>query len=327
MITKAQKIRLGVFVTVAVIALLSVIGVLLVPKLLETRDVYYIGFRDTSVTGLLEGGTVKYHGLTVGFVSHISIDPKDIRRVIVEVSLDHGTPIKEDTQAEMALLGITGLKLIELSGGSNESKPLKTGSIIEAGVSITDRLTDSAEAIAIKAQRVMDNLSLLTDTDNRLRIIELLENTNKTMNELHSALTRNRSLIDTTMANAQAISTDARAISRMTKNTMSKVESVAESDSLRLIMHNLVEITDSIKKADLVALMQELNTTLERSNRMIRDMEASFTKSRADILSTIESFKETSDYLNQFTRMLSEDPSVLVRGAKPKDAPDDKLGK
>jgi hypothetical protein len=129
------------------------------------------------------------------------------------------------------------------------------------------------------------------------------------------------------MANAQAISTDARAISRMTKNTMSKVESVAESDSLRLIMHNLVEITDSIKKADLVALMQELNTTLERSNRMIRDMEASFTKSRADILSTIESFKETSDYLNQFTRMLSEDPSVLVRGAKPKDAPDDKLGK
>lgn len=327
MITKAQKIRLGVFVAVAVIALLSVIGVILVPKLLETRDVYYIGFRDTSVTGLLEGGTVKYHGLTVGFVSHISIDPKDIRRVIVEISLDHGTPIKEDTQAEMALLGITGLKLIELSGGSNESKPLQTGSIIEAGVSITDRLTDSAEAIALKAQRVMDNLSMLTDTDNRLRMVELLENTNKTLNELHSMLSRNRSFIDTTIANAQAISSDARVISRMTKNTMSKVEAVAESDSLRLIMHNLVEITDSIKKADLVALMQELNITLERSNRMIRDMETSFTKSKADILSTIESLKETSDYLNQFTRMLSEDPSVLVRGSKPKDAPDDKLGK
>jgi phospholipid/cholesterol/gamma-HCH transport system substrate-binding protein len=327
MITKAQKIRLGVFVTVAVIALLTVIGILVVPKLIETRDVYYIGFRDTSVTGLVEGGTVKYHGLTVGFVSHISIDPNDIRRVIVEISLDHGTPIKEDTQAEMALLGITGLKLIELAGGSNEAKPLKTGSIIEAGVSITDRLTDSAEAIALKAQRVMDNLSLLTDTENRRRIVDLLENTNNTLTELHSALTRNRSLIDTTIANAESISADAKDISRMTRHTMSKVESVAESDSLRLIMRNLVEITDSIKKADLVQLIQELNTTLERSNRMIRDLETSFTRSRSDILSTIESLKETSDYLNQFTRMLSEDPSVLVRGSKPKDAPDDKLGK
>lgn len=327
MITRAQKIRLGVFVIVAVIILLSMIGVILVPKLIETRDVYFIGFRDTSVTGLLEGGTVKYHGLTVGFVSHISIDPNDIRRVIVEVSLDHGTPIKEDTRAEMALLGITGLKLIELSGGSNEAKPLKTGSFVEAGVSMTDRLTDSAEAIAQKAQRVMDNLSQLTDVDNRVRIIELLENTNKTLTELHSLLTRNRGLIDTTIANAVSISTDAKDISRMTKHTMSKVEAVAESDSLRIIMRNLVEITDSIKKADLVQLIQELNTTLERSNRMIRDLETSFTKSRADILSTIESLKETSDYLNQFTRMLSEDPSVLVRGSKPKDAPDDKLEK
>lgn len=327
MITRAQKIRLGVFVAVAVIALLAVIGVILVPKLIETRDVYFIGFRDMSVTGLLEGSTVKYHGLTVGFVSHISIDPKDIRRVIVEVSLDHGTPIKEDTQAEMALLGITGLKLIELSGGSNESQYLKPASFIQAGVSITDRLTDSAEAIALKAQRVMDNLSLLTDTENRLRIVELLENTNRTLVELHSLMTRNRSLIDTTIANAQEISANAKDISLMTKHTMSKVESVAESDSLRLIMRNLAEITESIRKADLVQLIQELNTTLERSNRMIRDFETSFTRSRSDILSTIESLKETSDYLNQFTRMLSEDPSVLVRGSKPKDAPDDKLGK
>ena len=32
--------------------------------------------------------------------------------------------------------------------------------------------------------------------------------------------------------------------------------------------------------------------------------------------------KETTDYLNQFSRLISEDPSVLVRGAEPKGAPD-----
>ena len=48
----------------------------------------------------------------------------------------------------------------------------------------------------------------------------------------------------------------------------------------------------------------------------------SFSKSRTDLVYTIESLKETSDYLNQFSRLISEDPSILVRGAEPKDAPD-----
>jgi phospholipid/cholesterol/gamma-HCH transport system substrate-binding protein len=327
MISKSQKIRLGVFVTLGCIAFLAVVGVLVVPKLLEQRDIYFIGFRDASVTGLVEGGTVKYQGLTVGFVSNISIDPKDIRRVIVEISLDHGTPIKEDTQAEMALLGITGLKLIELRSGSNESKPLKPGAFIQAGASMTDRLTDSAEAIARKAQTVMDNLAEITDRENRAKLVQLMENSNQTLSELHSLLLRNRTVIDTTLSNTQALSTDARQIARLTRQTMTRVDQIVESDSLNMILHNLVEITESIKKADLVRLMQEMNTTLERSNRMIRDLETAFTKSRADILSTIESLKETSDNLNQFTRVLSEDPSVLVRGVKPKDPPDDKLGK
>jgi len=325
MISKSQKIRLGVFVVISCLALLAVIAILLAPKLLEHRDIYYIGFRDTSVTGLLEGGTVKYQGLTVGFVSNISIDPKDIRRVIVEISLDHGTPIKEDTQAEMALLGITGIKLIELRSGSNEAKSLQARSFIQSSASMTDRLTDSAEAIAGKAQTVMNNLAEMTDRENRAKLIELLENTNNTITELHSLLLRNRQVIDTTLANSQVITTDAREITRLTRKTMTRIDGIASSDSLEKVLRNLVDITENIKKADIVQLIQELNTTLERSNRMIRDLESAFTKSRSDILSTIESLKETSDNLDQLTRVLNEDPSVLVRGVKPDNPPDDKL--
>ncbi|HPN33595.1 MAG TPA: MlaD family protein [bacterium] len=327
MISKSQKIRLGVFVVIACLVLLAVVGVILVPKLLEQRDIYYIGFRDTSVTGLLEGGTVKYQGLTVGFISKITIDPQDIRRVIVEISLDQGTPIREDTQAEMALLGITGIKLIELRSGSNEAKPLPPRSFISATASITDRLTNTAEAIAGKAQTVMDNLAEITDQENRAKLMELLTRTNTTIAELNSLLQRNRPAIDTTMNNAMTFSSDARQIALLTKRTMMRVDEIAESDSLRRILSNLVEITESIKKADIVELMHELNATLERSNRMLRDAETMFIKSRADMLDIVGSFKETSDNLNQLTRMLNEDPSILVRGVKPKNPPDDKLGK
>ena len=145
MITRSQKIRLGIFVAFSILAALITTVLIVAPKFMEQKDVYFIGYRDISVTGLQEGGPVKYHGLTVGNVEQISIDPEDVRRVIVEVTLDHGTPIKEDTYADITALGITGLMLIELRGGSNEAVTLKPGSFITAGKSFTEMITGQAE--------------------------------------------------------------------------------------------------------------------------------------------------------------------------------------
>jgi hypothetical protein len=56
---------------------------------------------------------------------------------------------------------------------------------------------------------------------------------------------------------------------------------------------------------------------------MLRDAETMFNKSRADMLDIVGSFKETSDNLNQLTRMLNEDPSIRCAASKPKNPPDD----
>ena len=95
MVTRSQKIRLGIFVTISMLILLATLGIVTTRKFFEARDTYYVGYYDISVTGLQEGGSVKYQGINVGYVSRISIDPEDIRRVIVEVSLDKGTPIRK----------------------------------------------------------------------------------------------------------------------------------------------------------------------------------------------------------------------------------------
>ena len=121
MISRSHKIRLGIFFAVSLVSFVVLIGVIVVPTILETKDKYYIGYRNLSLTGLMEGSSVKYHGLNVGSISDISIDPKDIQQVNVEISLEKGTPIKTDTRADVTALGITGLKVIELLGGSNEA--------------------------------------------------------------------------------------------------------------------------------------------------------------------------------------------------------------
>jgi len=327
MVTRSQKIRLGIFLLLSAAALLITLGVVVAPRFLEIRDVYYIGFRDVSVTGLQEGGAVKYQGLTVGFVNDIYIDPEDIRRVIVEVSLEQGTPIKSDTRAEIAFLGITGLKLIELRGGTNEAEALTPGSFITAGRSVTEEITGRAEVIAEKAEVVLNNLAALTAEGNRERILELSDQLTLTIVELQTLLNNNQESVYRLLGNSARFSDGLDTLTLHFQGILAQLHEFARSDSLKLILGNMAEITESLKKADLVVLFQEINTTLDQTNRMLRDFEITFSKSRTDLVYTIESMKESADYLNQITRLVSEDPSILVRGTKPKDAPDRHLEK
>lgn len=311
MVTKSQKIRLGIFIAVSLLALIVVIIILVAPKFLEVRDIYFVGFTDVSVTGLQKGSSVKYHGITVGHVSDVFIDPQDLKRIIIELSLDQGTPIKEDTQAEIAFLGITGLKLIELKGGSTEAASLPPGSFIQPGKSMSETVTDKAEVLAAKTEIILNNLAALTAPENWNRILALTDNASETITELRELLASNKEALTSTIAHAEQITLDLHALT--------------SSDTLELIINNLAEASQTLKESDLVLLIKEMNTALEHTNSMLRDVEVIFSKSRDDIYFSIESMRETADYMAQFSRTISEDPSVLIRGARPRNAPDELL--
>jgi len=325
MITRSQKIRLGIFVAFSILAALITTVLIVAPKFMEQKDVYFIGYRDISVTGLQEGGPVKYHGLTVGNVEQISIDPEDVRRVIVEVTLDHGTPIKEDTYADITALGITGLMLIELRGGSNEAVTLKPGSFITAGKSFTEMITGQAEIIFEKVEIALNNLIDLTNPENRTRLSQLIDNTTRTMSHIQNLLKTNNEAITATMANVEAASGQLRELAGTTLRTMKSLERATRSDSLIQIVNNLADITSSLKKNQLNDLIVEFNTALESLNTLLAALQAD-SGTRSDFVRSLKTLQQTADYLNEFSRLISEDPSVLVRGARPGDTPDDQLG-
>lgn len=86
---------------------------------------YRIHFSD-SVSGLTVGDSVKFHGVDVGTVKAIALDPTDPRLVQVDVRLRKDAPVKTDTRARLTPKGITGVVLIELDGGSPEAPTLLT---------------------------------------------------------------------------------------------------------------------------------------------------------------------------------------------------------
>ena len=151
---QSRKIRLGIFIMVSSALLLFLIIFFTARELFEKTDTYYVAYQDKSVSGMEVGSPVKYLGINVGTISDIHIDPEDVTSVVVELSLDHGTPIKEDSQADIVSLGITGMKAIEIRGGSNETEVLKPGSYITPGSSLSSEISGKAEVIAEKVENV-----------------------------------------------------------------------------------------------------------------------------------------------------------------------------
>lgn len=327
MVTRLQKIRLGFFFIVSLLALLITLSIILSPQFLEIKDEYLIGYRDITLSGLQVGGTVKYHGLNVGYINDIYIDPEDIRRVIVKIRLEHGTPIRKDTYADIANIGITGLKVIELRGGSNEAEPLEPGGFIQTGKSITEIITGKAEVIAEKMEMTLNNISSFTNIENQKKIMSLVENTSKTITELNDLLNKNKSSLSRTFSHSEKAAVEFHQLIVQTNKTMKKLNAWAGSDSLKKIINNISEITETLSNANLVGLVDEFNLVMKHTNRVLKEIDISLTKSRTEMQYSLVNLKESIEYLNQFSRMISENPSVLIRGTSPKTTPDIKLEK
>ena len=90
----------------------------------EEEFVYYKIYTQESVAGLSVKAPVRLLGVEVGDVEDISIDSNNEIKVCILIKVKKGSPIKEDTYAILQLQGITGLKFIQLQGGSSQSRPL-----------------------------------------------------------------------------------------------------------------------------------------------------------------------------------------------------------
>ncbi len=322
MVTRSQRIRLGIFVSLSVATLIISLIIIIAPKILEEHDIYFIAFEDVSVTGLQEGSAVKYQGLQVGYVSDIRIDPENIRTVILQISLDQGVPIKVDTRAEINFLGITGLKLIELRSGSNQADDLPPGSFIPSGRSLAEEITGRAEVLAEKAELILNNLIRVTSDDNAERVLSMVDTVTQAVQLFNGFVKTNRDPLSRTLQNAEQFSSQLDSLTFYTTSLVKSWDAFAKSDTLAQIVSNFAEVTEELTEAEVVRLFAEIGITLEQTNNMLKDIEISFATSRIDLVYTIEQLKETSDYLYQFSRLISEDPSILVRGAEPQNAPD-----
>ena len=167
--TRANYVLIGAFTLVAA-AFLLLFG-LWAAKYTSDKDwrLYDVIF-DEAVTGLTEGGSVQYNGISVGSVDELSLAPDDPRKVVARVKLRATTPVKVDTSAKLSFTGLTGTAFIQLTGGSpNAALLLGNGDavpVIRTEASALQNIAETANKLVARLDKVLseDNIRNITQT-------------------------------------------------------------------------------------------------------------------------------------------------------------------
>lgn len=291
MTTKAQKVRVGAFVAITAALLAVVVIVFGGMRFWKHRSEYTIVF-DQSVMGLDVGSQVFRNGIKVGRVSEVKVDPKDIGKVVVTIAIAEDTPVHTDTVAMLQYAGITGLKVIDLRGGTASAPVLPEGASIQRGETLLDKMERKAQDIVDQTQKVLDrsytivdNLAQLTDPKRFAAIDDIVASTKETAGNLARASGQ----LDTLMAeNRSAI-----------RQTVASVKATADT-------------TREIFAEQITGLVGKANEVLADVGNMVRGSEG-------QVRSAVFDLRQASRNLKEMSRDVRARPSRLLFSSPPSE--------
>jgi phospholipid/cholesterol/gamma-HCH transport system substrate-binding protein len=215
--TRANHVLIGLFTII--VAILAVLFALWAANWTSNRnwDNYDIIFTE-AVTGLSTGGIVQYNGINVGEVRRLSLDPKDPRKVIARIRLSSDTPVKVDTKAKLAFVGLTGVAQIQLTGGLPESPRLE--GTPDRPVPVIQTEPSALQNIALAAGDIAERVRLILSDENVERITGVLED----VKQLSGTLAAEKQDIAALIANLRQASGEINTTMKQVQGSLTTVD-------------------------------------------------------------------------------------------------------
>lgn len=310
--TRASYVLIGAF-TLGILVL-GLLFVLWIGKLQLDRewDWYDVVFKE-AVTGLTVGGAVQYNGIQVGEVRRLSLDRDNPSEVIARVRVTGGTPVKADTIAKLTFTGLTGVAIIQLSGGTPASGALaaKEGQEVPriyAQESALQKLLTSSEDIVTSVNDLLLRLSLLMRQENIDKVAATIDHIEKITGE--------------TAAHAGEIGTaiaDLSEASRALRATMSR------SEAMLAKLERLADSSNALLDAEGRALLTSARASLDSARRFTDAAEAVVSENRAalsglanqgasQVAPALAELRLALRNLQRLTERLENDPSAIIQG-------------
>lgn len=268
-----------------------------------------------SVSGLAPEATVKFHGVDVGIVESIGINPKNSEEVELTLKIKKATPIKVDSSAVLKFYGVTGLAFIEIIGGTKNAPLLSTSPRSIA----TIKSSQSDESLS----NIASKLSVTLDRADRLFSDQNVENVTQSLEHLRS-LTRQ---IDDYQSEIKILLQ--RSIAFENNATDSFVAMNNAADNVKNTSANF----NTLVETKMSTTLESLETTSRESHELIRKIEASVDRGDYDLRSIsspaitemgelLEQTRTLTNEMETTLRALRESPSdILFKQSKPNPGP------
>lgn len=182
---KSHALAAGSFVLL-LLALLITAAVWLTRDTRALREFLLSG--NVNVTGLQPQASVRYHGVPVGKVTAIGLDPQARAQVLVRIAVDDQAPITTSTFATLGVQGVTGLAFIALDDATPASAVLITSAgelaRIPLRAGLMTRLTDQGERVLGQLEQSSQRLNELLAPQNQRTLLHAVDNLGKAAEDL-----------------------------------------------------------------------------------------------------------------------------------------------
>ncbi len=297
----------GAFVA-ATIAILA-IGLLWLAgsRFFRRVDQYHVIF-DGSVSGLAAGAPVQVNGVQVGRVTDIDLTDDVPPKVDVTVDVKPGTPIRTDSKANLAGNIVTGIRYIEIAGGTSQAAPLQEdGSLTGNQASLADLQAQASDV----AQKTYDLIaSLKHDTlnhENRIALGEMIQNFTAVSKNLRTITDRIATPdrlkdIDNTLKNLSSASGRLNEAANRADRVMARLEKGGGR---------------TIEKFD--HTLDKMDVTLDGAQTLVSSVNSIIDRNTYHIDHALLQIDRVSDHLDETIETIQANPSVLVWGSRVSD--------
>jgi len=264
-------------------------------RLTNRTNSYYTNFRvGNSLSGLEQGADIKFRGVRIGKVGKISYNPDSLSVIRAEFRIQDNFPVKSDMHAETGLVGITGLRYVEIMGGSDSAAILDPGSEIPSRVSSLAQLTGKADVLVTKFELLLNNLAFMTHPDSIAGIKKIIDN-------------------------VAVITGDAKTF---VKEVSPEVKAVAQSsratvDQVNLIAADVKELTGTLSQnldaQRFTKILSTIDSTAQSFKMLSENLDLTIRQTREDFTVSMENLRETMENANELSKVLAENPSLILK--------------
>jgi phospholipid/cholesterol/gamma-HCH transport system substrate-binding protein len=247
-----REFKIGLVALIAVMLAIWGINFLKGINILEPTDKYYAVYGN--VKGLIESAVVNLNGYKVGNVTRIAFEKNDLKKIVVEISLEKKIRLPRNTTVVVRSGSlISGAKDIDLLLGDAPGF-YEPGDTLPSSVQVElsdyiDPVRKQLESLIRSMDTVMVAVSGLLDNETRKNLQGTIANLNSATQALKLSLQTSGSL--------------SKSFNNLASVTDNLKKSNAEISSL---LHNFAAVSDSLRQSDLKALIRHADETFARTS-------------------------------------------------------------